>query len=181
MIYVFLAEGFETVEALAPVDVMRRAGIEVNTVSITDERRVKSKQGITVEADITLAEADADGALMLMLPGGLPGADNLFACKELCNALLRAAGDGRYIAAICAAPYIPGRLGILKGRRATCYPGFEGDLDGAFATGERVTRDGNILTGIGMGAAVEFGLAAVAMLAGDEKAKEIAKGIIERG
>ena len=180
MIYVFLADGFETVEALAPVDVMRRAGIEVATVSITEEKRVASKQGIPVLADITIDEVNENDAEMLMLPGGLPGADNLFANEKLKKMLLSANEKGKYVAAICAAPYILGQLGILKGKKATCYPGFEDKLIGAEATGERIVLDKNVLTGIGMGAAVEFGLEAVSILAGEEAKDKISKGIIQK-
>ena len=180
MIYVFLAEGFETVEALAPIDIMRRAGLPVRTVSVSSELVVKSRQGVPVLADTTLDQVELCDATMLMLPGGIPGADNLFASEKLCAMLKEGAKEGRYIAAICAAPYILGRLGILKGRRATCYPGYEDRLEGAQATGERVTIDGNILTGIGMGAAVEFGLAAVGMLVGKEEANRISAGIIQK-
>ena len=180
MIYVFLADGFETVEALAPVDVMRRAGLEVATVSITEEKRVASKQGIPVLADITIDEVNENDAEMLMLPGGLPGADNLFANEKLKKMLLSANEKGKYVAAICAAPYILGQLGILKGKKATCYPGFENKLIGAEATGERVVLDKNVLTGIGMGAAVEFGLEAVSIFAGEEAKDKISKGIIQK-
>ena len=180
MIYVFLADGFETVEALAPVDVMRRAGLEVATVSITEEKRVASKQGIPVLADITIDEVNENDAEMLMLPGGLPGADNLFANEKLKKMLLSANEKGKYVAAICAAPYILGQLGILKGKKATCYPGFEDKLIGAEATGERVVLDKNVLTGIGMGAAVEFGLEAVSIFAGEEAKDKISKGIIQK-
>ena len=180
MIYVFLADGFETVEALAPVDVMRRAGLDVSTVSIKEEKEVKSKQGIPVLADITIDEVDESKAEMLMLPGGLPGADNLFACEKLKNMLVSANENGKYIAAICAEPYILGQLGLLKGKKATCYPGFEDKLIGAETTGMRVVRDQNVLTGIGMGAAVEFGLEAVAIFAGEEVKEKISTGIIQK-
>ena len=180
MIYVFLAEGFETVEALAPVDVMRRAGLEAVTVSISGGKTVTSRQNVTVSADITLAEVDLRKARMLMLPGGMPGADNLYACGELRDMLLAASEKGVYIAAICAAPYILGELGILRGKKATCYPGYENRLKGAFPTGERVTYDRGVLTGAGMGTAVEFGLAAVALLSGYEEAERISKAIIEK-
>ena len=180
MIYVFLADGFETVEALAPVDVMRRAGLDVATASITEEKRVVSKHGITVLADITIDEVNENDAEMLMLPGGLPGADNLFASEKLKKMLISANEKGKYIAAICAAPYILGQLGILKGKKATCYPGFEDKLIGAEPTGMRVVRDQNVLTGIGMGAAVGFGLEAAAIFAGEEVKEKISTGIIQK-
>ena len=160
-VYVFLADGFETVEALAPVDVMRRAGLNVVTVSIMDSKNVLSAQGVTVVADelyenISFADADA-----LVLPGGGVGTDNLSAHEPLRALLVDACSRGLLVAAICAAPMVFGRIGILKGKRATCYPGCEGDLFGAEYTAAAVELDGNIITACGPGASFDFGFAIV--------------------
>ncbi|MBQ2127369.1 MAG: DJ-1/PfpI family protein [Bacteroidaceae bacterium] len=160
-IYVFLADGFETVEALAPVDVMRRAGLDVVTVSIMGRKEVISAQSVTVVADalyenVSLADADA-----LILPGGGVGTDNLSAHEPLRAQLVNACSRGLLVAAICAAPMVFGRIGILEGKRATCYPGCEGDLFGAEYTAKAVEQDGNILTACGPGASFDFGFAIV--------------------
>ena len=165
-VYVFFADGFETVEALAPVDVMRRAGLDVVTVSIMERTDVVSAQGVTVKADALYCDVCFDGAAALVLPGGGVGTDNLSAHEPL-RALLRAeCGKGTLVAAICAAPMVFGRIGILEGRRATCYPGCEGDLFGAEYTASAVEEDGNIITGCGPGASFDFGFAIVARLCG---------------
>ena len=166
-VYLFLADGFETVEALAPVDVMRRAGIEVVTVSIMERAAVVSAQGVTVVADalygdVSLADADA-----LVLPGGGVGTDNLSAHQPLREALKEAHSAGVLVAAICAAPMVLGRIGILEGRKATCYPGCEGDLFGAEYTAAAVQEDGNIITGCGPGVSFDFGFAIVGRLCGE--------------
>ena len=134
MIYVFLATGFEDIEAIAPVDIIRRAGLKVQTVSITGERIVTSAHGVGIVADLLLSEVDYSKAEMLVLPGGLPGSTNLDACKPLTDAIKRHYEAGGAIAAICAAPLVFGHLGLLKGRRATCYPGVDTELKGATYT-----------------------------------------------
>lgn len=156
-VYEFLAEGFEDIEALAPLDILRRGGVEVVTVSITDDLLVTTAHGVTVVADASIADVDLSDADMLVLPGGMPGAKNLLECKEVGDALLRQHAEGKLVAAICAAPMVLGHLGLLNGRRATCYPGFESHLTGAEYTAEKVTVDGNITTGRGPGAAMAFG------------------------
>ena len=159
MIYVFLATGFEDLEAIAPVDIIRRAGLEVQTVSITGEHIVKSAHGVGIEADLLLSEVDFSKAKMLVLPGGLPGATNLQANEALCRALLKAHEGRKLVAAICAAPIVLGSLGILRGRRATCYPGMEAKLEGAIVTEQMAVTDGHIVTGRGPAAAAEFAFA----------------------
>ena len=178
MVYVFLADGFETVEALCPIDLMRRAGLDVTTVSITDSLTVTSRQNITVFCDKTLDSVDLDKAELLMLPGGMPGSDNLAKCEYLCDLLVKAHEKDVALAAICAAPYVLGMLGLLEGKQATCYPGFEGLLKGALISEKTVVRDGNVVTGAGMGVATEFGLELISLLCSDEKADEIAKSVI---
>lgn len=178
MVYVFLATGFEDVEALAPIDIMRRAGVEVTTVSITGERIVQSAHAVGIVADITLEEAQLDAAELMVLPGGLPGSTNLDACQTLTAALKRHFDAGRPLAAICAAPLVLGHLGILEGRRATCYPGVEGELKGATYTAAIVERDGNIITGKGPGAAMEFGYALVDLLQGEGASAGLREGMM---
>ena len=176
MVYLFLANGFEEVEALAPLDLLRRAGVDVATVAVgTAGKPVTGAHGIKVEADIRENDADLEKIDAVILPGGMPGASNLDASKTVDLALAAAAKKGAIIAAICAAPLVPGKRGYLSGKRAICFPGFEGYLSGAIISkGERVVRDGNAITAVGMGAAYGFGLELVAALAGAEKANAIA-------
>lgn len=177
MVYVFLADGFEEIEALTPVDILRRAGETVVTVGVTG-KTVKGSHGITVEADRLIGETgDASDADMIVLPGGMPGAANLDASAEVENILLRAAERDAYIAAICAAPMIPGKRGLLSGRDATCYPGFEKYLDGAKYYDASVVVDGNFITSDGMGSALDFALQLVALLKGDDAADSLAESV----
>ena len=132
MVYVFLADGFEEIEALCPVDIMRRAGIEVRTTAIGTRREVRGAHNITVSADMLFSELHIEGTPeLLMLPGGMPGATHLREHDGLCTLLKTASAAGSRLAAICAAPFILGELGLLEGREATCYPGFEERLFGA--------------------------------------------------
>ena len=167
-IYLFLADGFETVEALAPVDVMRRAGIEVVTVSIMGRKEVVSAQDVTVLADTLFEDAYYDDADALVLPGGGVGTDNLSAHMPLRSKLADAHSKGTLVAAICAAPMVFGRMGILEGKKATCYPGCESDLFGATYTATAVEQDGNIITACGPGVSFDFGFAIVERLCGSE-------------
>ena len=128
MIYVLLAEGFEELEAMAPVDLLRRAGAAVKTVSLTEEKIVTGARGIPAVADILLSEVDFDAMEMLVLPGGYPGYENIAKCAPAIDLLTRADGAKKTIAAICGAPSVPGKLGLLKGQKATCYPGMEDTL-----------------------------------------------------
>ncbi|MGM9705719.1 MAG: DJ-1 family glyoxalase III [Prevotella sp.] len=176
-VYEFLADGFEDIEGLAPVDVLRRGGIEIQTVSVTGSEYVQTSHGVTVCADILFDDARFDDATMLLLPGGMPGSATLDAHEGLREVIMAHASRGGYIGAICAAPLVPGRLGLLRGRRATCYPGFEKYLDGAEYTAERVTVDGPFITGNGPGAALPYALRLLALLAGEDKASEVASGM----
>lgn len=178
MIYVFLAPGFEDLEALAPVDILRRAGMAVSLVSITGDKIVESAHGVGIRTDILLDEVEWRSAELLVLPGGLPGATNLDACEPLREGLLIQAENGRPVAAICAAPLVLGHLGILQGRRATCYPGFEGELTGATYTASLVERDGNIVTGKGPGAAMAFGFELLKLLGKDAEAAQLSQGMM---
>ena len=165
-VYVFLADGFETVEALAPVDVMRRAGLQVTTVSIMGRSNVVSAQNVTVVADLLFEDVVFDDASALVLPGGGVGTDNLSAHEPLRALLVDACSRGLLVAAICAAPMVFGRIGILKGKRATCYPGCEGDLFDAEYTAAAVEQDGNIITACGPGASFDFGFAIIERFCG---------------
>lgn len=171
--YVFFADGFEEMEALAAVDIMRRAGMPVQTVTVTPSRTVTGAHGVPVVCDIALDECDFDTASLLLLPGGLPGATTLNDCEPLREQILRFAAEGRAVAAICAAPMVLGNLGVLQGRKATCYPGFDTYLQGAEYTGRLAQVDGHFITGKGPGAAIEFALAVVNYFCGPEKVKEL--------
>lgn len=177
MVYLFLADGFEEVEALTPVDVLRRAGCSVCTVSVMTDRKVVGAHRICVEADAHFDACDFSDAEMLILPGGMPGTTNLRSYAPLCDLLLKADSEGLSLAAICAAPSILGELGLLKGRQATCYPGFEDRLIGAKYSKKSVVRDGRILTAVGMGVALAFSLAATEMLTDKKTADGIAASV----
>lgn len=177
MVYVILADGFEEIEAIEPVDIMRRAGIDVTTVSIMSERSVKGAHGITVEADTMIADVLNNGIApadmeLLMLPGG-GGYVYLDESNEVHALLNDALIQGKYIAAICAAPSILGKKQILMDKKATCYPGFEQYCYGAEMTGEKAVVDGKVITGRGPGAASDFGFALVTLLKGAETAAEL--------
>ncbi len=176
-VYVFLANGFEDVEALIPVDVLRRGGVEVVTVSTTGSQVVETAHRVRIEADSLFEECDFSDADLLMLPGGMPGASNLNAHEGVRKALLKQNAAGRRVAAICAAPLVLGGLGILRGKRATCYPGFEQTLEGATYTGELCTVDGNVTTGEGPAAAFPFAYALLSQLTNEATAQQIAVGM----
>lgn len=177
-VYVFLAEGFEDIEALGTVDILRRAGMEVKTVSITDSHAVVSAHGIEVKTDLLFSGTDFSDTHLLVLPGGMPGAANLNAHAGLRGQLLLHHRNNGRIAAICAAPMVLGSLGILHGKRATCYPGFEGKMDGAEYTRELFTTDGNVTTGEGPAATFPFAYELVRLLTGDDTADRLAEGMM---
>ena len=179
--YVFLADGFEEIEAITPVDVLRRAGIEVKTVSINDTHRVTGAHGIEVNADLTFKQADFADCEWLILPGGMPGATNLAAFRPLTELIKVHAENGRKLAAICASPAVVlAPLGVLKNRKAICYPGFEGALKDADAevTPGRAVIDGNIITSNGPSSALDFALAIVAETKSRGVANEVAGGML---
>ena len=175
---VFLANGFEEIEALGTVDILRRGGIEVQTVSITADPIVTGAHQVPVTADTTIDKAVLNDADALILPGGMPGASNLNNSETVKEALLQQYREGRIVAAICAAPMVLGGLGLLKGRNATCYPGFEPQLIGANATGEAVEVSDNVITGKGPGLVMNFALALVAAIKNDAVAEEVAAGLL---
>ena len=167
MTYLFLAPGFEEIEALATVDILRRAEIEVKAVSVTETATVRGAHNICVTADAVINEVQLEGAEMLVLPGGMPGATNLAATEKLTAALKSTRGR---IAAICASPaVILAPLGLLDGREAICYPGFEGAMGKAIVSDNVVVTDGNITTAAGPGFSMEFALEIVRLLKGEEK------------
>lgn len=176
--YLFLAEGFEEVEALTVVDMMRRAGMEIRTVSITGNKTVTGSHHIPVTADMLLGEVPFAEAEWLILPGGMPGSKNLGACAPLVEALKAHAAADKPVAAICAAPFVLGVNGILENRAATCYPGFEEMLHGATETGRMVETDGNIVTGKGPAAAIDFASTLIRKSQGDAVIEEVRKGML---
>lgn len=172
-IYAFIADGSEEVECLAVVDVLRRAGEDVTLVSVNEGLEVKTSHGIRLICDTTIGEAELSDADVLFLPGGMPGTEHLAANEKLAEALKRQAAAGKRIAAICAAPSIPGRLGLLAGKKATCYPGFEQMLLDADYVHDGVVTDGNLTTARGLGYALDLGLELVRLLAGAEKSSAL--------
>ena len=178
MVYVHFAEGFEEIEAVAIVDVLRRGEIQTKSVSVTGGKAVCGSHGITVNADILFEEADYDDCEMLVLPGGMPGTTNLLAHTGLAGKITAFAEGKKYLAAVCAAPMVFGKLGVLKDRKATIYPGMEENLIGAKPQADRVVIDGNIITSKGPGTAIEFALALVGVLKGGEEAARLGKAMV---
>lgn len=172
-IIVPLANGFEEIEVIVPVDVWRRAGFDVQTVSLTNELIVTGAHQISVLADSLFDETDASDADMIFLPGGMPGAKNLDAHVGLRNLIVSMSQNGKVLGAICAAPLVLGHNQLLKGKRATCFPGFEKELYGAIYTGSSVETDGNIVTGKGAGVAMQFAFTIVARFLGESFSKEL--------
>lgn len=179
-VYVFLADGFEEIEGLTVVDILRRAGISVEMISVTGEKKITGSHGIVTEADALFEKTDFAGAAMYVLPGGMPGTKHLGAHAGLRELLMQAETEGKKVAAICAAPSVLGDLGLLNGHRAVCYPGFEERLTGAQVTQEEVEVSGNVTTSRGMGTAIPFALALVGQLASQEKADDLGRSIIWR-
>lgn len=177
-VYVFLADGFEDVEALIPVDVWRRGGLDVVTVSTTEFPLVRSAHGVNIEADMMFEQCDFADADLLFLPGGMPGASNLYGHEGVCKAIADQHAAGKKVAAICASPAVVlAPLGILDGKRATCYPGFEHALMQATYTGELITVDGNVTTGEGPAAAFPFAYELLAQLKDKQTSDQIAEGM----
>lgn len=165
MLYMFFAHGFEEVEAIATLDVIRRAGIEIKSVGI-DGKSVTGSHGITVVCDSDDCDLNVDGIDGIILPGGMPGTNNLFESTKVHEAIEYCSHNGKLLCAICAAPLILGRIGLLEGKEAVCFPGFEDELKGAVISDNFVCTDGNVITAKGMGSAVNFGLAIVAYYKG---------------
>lgn len=178
-IAVHLADGFEEIEAISIIDVLRRAGFQVTVVSMNEKMDVAGSHEITVKADALFEDLDYDNIDMIVLPGGMPGAANLKAHSGLREEILNFYDMNKPLAAICAAPMVFGNLGLLKEKRATCYPGFEEELHGAIITGEAVEQTENIITGKGAGVAIKFALKIVELFNGKEVADELAVKMIE--
>lgn len=177
-IAIFFAEGYEEIEALSVVDICRRCGLAIDMVSVTGKMQVEGSHGIVVGMDKAFAEINFDEYDCIVLPGGMPGTRNLEAHEGLMAQVDAFYGAGKYVAAICAAPSVFGHRGILKGRKACCYPGFESHLEGAEVTTNPVEVSGHVITSRGMGTAIPFALALAGLFCGQEKAEEMAKSII---
>ena len=172
MVHVFLIDGFEPIEAVTPVDMLHRAGVEVVTVSLTGNLTVNGAHGITVIADVLFEDADFSQSDMLILPGG-PGSQGMSGHSGLCSLLKYFASENKPIGAICAAPSVLGRLGILDGRRATVYPGCGDGIANVSFTGEFVVRDGNIITAIGPAASAAFAAGIIELLCGPDVRRRV--------
>lgn len=172
MVYLFLAEGFEIIEALAPVDMLRRGKIDVKTVGVTG-KTVKSSCGVEVTADLEIGDLDFSDAEAVILPGGLPGTINLENNETVQKAIDFASDNGKLVCAICAAPSILGHKGLLEGKEAIAFPGFDKELRGAKISDKYVVVDGNFITARGAGVATEFGLEIVKQLKGEELSENI--------
>jgi 4-methyl-5(b-hydroxyethyl)-thiazole monophosphate biosynthesis len=178
MVYIHLADGFEEIEALAVIDVLRRADIAAKTVSVTGARNVTGAHDIVVVADLLFEEADYASCEMIVLPGGMPGTTNLSRHEGLVKQIGAFAQNGKWIAAICAAPSILGKMSLLKGKRATSFPGYENDMIGAAYTEERVVLDGKFITSRGAGTAMEFALKLVELLKDEHTAAVLREKMI---
>ena len=172
MLYLFLADGFEETEALAPLDCIRRAGIRIVTVGVGGEY-ITGSHGITVKADITPDEIDLTDCDGVFLPGGMPGTENLYASEAVRNVLCFCAENKKMIASICAAPSVPGRMKLLKGKRAVCFPGFEDKLEGALPSSQSVEKDGFVITAKGAGCVFPFAHAIITYLLNKEAADRV--------
>ena len=177
MIYMFLGTGFEETEAIAPLDLLRRAGLKVLTVGLNG-KTVYGSHGIGVEADITIDPLDLTDLEMVILPGGLGGVASIRGCEKAMDAIRFAYENGKYTAAICAGPTILAQLGITDGKNATCYPGCEEQMGSAVMVNAAAVTDGKVITGTSAGCAVSFGLALIAALKGQDVAEAIAKQIV---
>ena len=175
---VLLAEGFEEIEALTVVDLLRRAQIYVDTVSIMEDYMVHGAHGISVQTEDLFDQVNFVESDMIILPGGMPGTTNLDAHSGVKRVVKDFFEEGKYIGAICAAPTVLGNLGLLKGKRVSCYPSVETQIQGAVMTRMSVTVDGNLITSRGVGPAIDFALKLIEILAGKEKSKEIAQSIV---
>ena len=176
---IFFAPGFEECEGLIVVDLLRRAGTQVQICAVSDELTIKSSHGVRIVCDALAKDADLT-ADAVILPGGIPGTPNLAASETVCSAVRAFYDAGKLVAAICAAPTVLGGLGLLQGKRATCYPGCEGDLGGAECADADAVRDGNLITGRALGAAIPFALEIIAYLEGAERAEKVKNAIVYR-
>lgn len=176
--YLFLATGFEEVEALTVVDLLRRGGVDCKTVSVSGDYDVTSSHNVTVRADLLFDETNLTDGQMLILPGGIPGTPNLKAHAGLARLIEQYHNDDKYLAAVCAAPTVYGEMGLLKGRDATCYPGMEDGLVGANVKADSVVCDGQFVTSRGMGTCIDFGLKLLTLLTDDKNANTVGNKIV---
>lgn len=176
MVYLFLADGFEIIEALAPIDMLRRGKVEIKTVGVAG-KRITSSCGVEVTADITIDEFDFSGIDAIILPGGMPGTVNLENCTKVQEVIDYSVNHNKLICAICAAPSILGHKGLLKGKNATAFPGYDTELEGAILADEYVIRDGNFITARGAGVSVDFGLEILKALTSEDTSNKIRKKI----
>ena len=179
MVYMFLGTGFEETEAIAPLDLLRRAGVEVKTVGLNGPV-ITGSHGIAVTADMLIEDLDISDAQMVILPGGLGGVASIRACEKAMKAVRTAWEQDKFCAAICAGPTVLADLGITEGKKATCYPGCEGGMGNAVMVNAAAVRDGRLITGTSAGCAIAFGLALIEALKGPEEADRIAKQIVIR-
>jgi 4-methyl-5(b-hydroxyethyl)-thiazole monophosphate biosynthesis len=177
-VYVFLADGYQLVEALTVVDMLRRVNIDVYTVSIQESKMVESSNKVLVQSDFIFDEIDFKDADALILPGGCPGTDNLRACEKLRTILKKHNDQGKLIGAICAAPSILGQLGMLNGKRACCHPGCENDLVGAKVSENETETDGNIITSRAMGTSIPFSCAIIDKILSNNESKKLLEKIV---
>lgn len=179
-VYEFLATGFEEMEALVPVDILRRGGVEVTIVSVTGDEIVVSSHGVGIKTDAKIEDiANFDDADLLMIPGGMPGATNLRDNESVRKALTEQAEKGKRVAAICAAPLVLASIGVLNGKKATIYPGMESELiNGAEHTGAIVQEDGNVTTGIGPMAAIPYGYKLLSYFVSAEEVEKVKQGML---
>lgn len=180
MVYMILGKGFEEAEALVPCDLLRRAGIDVRFAGIGG-LEITGGHGITLRADCVAEETALCEAEMLILPGGLGGVASIRACAPVLSAVRTLYEQGRFVAAICAAPTVLAELGITDGKKATCYPGMENEMGSATMLPVGAVQDGKVITGRAAGAAFDFGLALIRALRGEEAAQKIAAGVVYRG
>lgn len=177
-VFLFLATGFEEIEALGTTDILRRGGVRVSTVSIMGELKVMGAHNIPVVADYLFEDADFSAADALVLPGGIPGSNHLNTCTRLKELVMQKFEEGKLLAAICAGPMVLGGLGLLKGRKATCFPYFEPTMVGAIPTENGVEQDENIITCKGPGFVFDFGLTILKNLKDEEIAEEVAAALL---
>ena len=180
MVYMLLGTGFEETEAIAPLDLLRRAGVEIATVGVTG-KIVYGSHNIGIEADILIDELDLTNLDMIILPGGLGGVTSVRASEEAMNALRFAWDNGKFVAAICAGPTVLADLGITSGKKATCYPGCEDGMgDAIMVPNAAAVRDGRLITGTSAGCAIPFGLELIKVLKDEHEAERIATQIVIR-
>ena len=175
---VFLATGFEEIEAISIIDILRRGGVELDIVSVSGMEFVEGAHGITVKSDALFFSIDFSDYELFVLPGGMPGTTNLSKHEGLCELLKNISAQGKRIGAICAAPSVLGQLGLLEGKLATCYPGVEGQLVGANVVDQDIVRDGNLITGRGAGVAMKFGLELLKDYLSNEEVEELSKNLV---